>query len=426
MGFEDLSHTPDFELPPNAPDAPADLVSLIEECIEGLHKAQIHKMVRSGQYESIATVLCQENPSKKTRPTATADDISDYCMMTMQYEIDKTDDPGTYRVTLIGPPGRGRFQRSKHVELGDADQGARSKRMMSEPELCQQQGEYIGELHSQIVAMSETVHSMIKPLLQENKEMMKIVSDASKKQAEIRREELRHELELKMHNDTIKLEESKEEIKSERWKETMEVIKESGAVEGFMKVLMKKMDSGDADQEDDDDSGEGEEPEAEDGSGENDEESKSDGDLGENDKSKLEKAKSVKDKPSRKSSKVLDEKTVDAISSGKAMTEEQISEVFKKSGMAKADENPLAVMTEVLKMMIDEKEQWPVIQETLSQEQFVVFKKILNSQKDTVIERNLKKLYQMKGARRLLKLEEHLDEEQRKYVDKLMEIAMKK
>ena len=78
-----------------------------------------------------------------------------------------------------------------------------------------------------------------------------------------------------------------------------------------------------------------------------------------------------------------------------------------------------------LKMMIDEKDQWPVIQETLSQEQFVVFKKILNSKKDTVIERNLKKLYQMKGARRILKLEEHLDEEQQKYVGKLMEIAMK-
>jgi len=420
MGFEDLSHTPDFELPPNAPDAPADLVSLIEECIEGLHKAQIHKMVRRGQYESIATVLCQENPSKKTRPTASADDIADYCMMTMQYEIDKSDDPGTYRVTLIGPPGRGRFQRSKHVELGDADQGARSKTMMSEAELCQQQGEYIGELHSQIVAMSETVHSMIKPLLQENKEMMKIVSDASKKQAEIRREELRHELELKMHNDTIKLEESKEEIKSERWKETMEVIKESGAVEGFMKVLMKKMDSGDAGQEDD-----GEESEAETVSDQDNEQSKSNGDSGENDKSKLEKAKSAKGKPSKKTSKVLDEKTVDAISSGKEMTQEQISEVFKKSGMAKADENPLAVMTEVLKMMIDEKDQWPVIQETLSQEQFVVFKKILNSKKDTVIERNLKKLYQMKGARRLLKLEEHLDEEQQKYVGKLMEIAMK-
>jgi hypothetical protein len=30
----------------------------------------------------------------------------------------------------------------------------------------------------------------------------------------------------------------------------------------------------------------------------------------------------------------------------------------------------------------------------------------------------------MKGARRLLKLEQHLDEEQQKYIDKLLEIAM--
>ena len=130
MSFEDLTHTPEFDLPANAPSPTADLVSLIEECHEGLHKALVSRMVRRGKYEPIATIICQENPNKKTRPQASPEDIADYCMMCMQYEMDKSDDPGTYKVNLIGPPGRGRFDRSKHVDLGDGDGMARTKTMM--------------------------------------------------------------------------------------------------------------------------------------------------------------------------------------------------------------------------------------------------------------------------------------------------------
>jgi len=190
MSFEDLRHSPDFDLPSTAPSAPSDVITLIDDHHEGLHKVQIHKMIRRGSYESIATIICSENPNKKTRPLASAEDIADYCMMTMQYEIDKSDDPGTYRVKVLGPPGKGKFEASKHVHLG-GDGEATTKSMLSEGELIEQQSQYIGELHSQIVAMSETVHSMIKPLLQENKEMMKIVSDAAKKQAELEREKMR-------------------------------------------------------------------------------------------------------------------------------------------------------------------------------------------------------------------------------------------
>jgi hypothetical protein len=359
----------------------------------------------------------------------------------MQYEIDKSDDPGSYRVMLIGPPGRGRFERSKHVELGDGDGMARSKTMMTEAELVDAQGQYIGELHSQIVAMSETVHSMIKPLLQENKEMMKIVSDASRKQAEIEREKMRHELELKMHNDQIKLEEAKEEMKSERWRETMDVIKESGAIEGVMKAVLKKMNQR---KDDDDDDDEEEEEEATTSSSASSDSSGSSSQGNETPKtakksakkksSKLEKAKSKsgrpkfkkrkKAKPSPKNDVNLKQGTIDAIEKGEEMTQEQLAEVFEQSGLKKAQDNPTAIMVEILKMMIDEKDQWGIIEQTLSKEQMVVFKKIMESGKDSVIHKLLKELYEMKGARRLLKLEQHLDEEQQKYIDKLLEIAM--
>lgn len=423
MSFETLSHTPDFELPGNAPNAPADLISLIEECHEGLHKVLISKMVRRGKYDSISTIICQDNPSKKTKPSASADDIADYCMMCMQYEVDKSDDPGKYRVQLLGPPGRGRFERSKHVDLTGGEGEARTASMMNEGELVEKQSEYISELHSQIVAMSETVHSMIKPLLEENKEMMKIVSDASKKQAEIEREKLRHELELKIHNDELKMEEHKEELKSERWRESIEMVKESGAVEGLMKALITRINGSD-DDSDDDESNVKEE---------NIEKNKEDIKrpvIGKKASKKLEKAKKFKKKSKKNSDKNtetnLSESTKKAIQSGSEMNEDQIEEVFQSSGLKKAEENPVTTMVEVLSMSIEENEQWEIIQETLSENQWSVFQNIMKSENDKNTKKLLRELYQMPGMKRLLRLESHLKEDQKKWVETLMKVGMKK
>lgn len=101
-------------------------------------------------------------------------------------------------------------------------------------------------------------------------------------------------------------------------------------------------------------------------------------------------------------------------------------EVFEASGADKARDNPYALMVEILKMSIDENEQWGVIEETLSEEQFVLFKKITKAQTDKKVKRLMLRLYNMKGSRRLIKLEEHLDENQTKFVEKLMTFALKK
>ena len=55
---------------------------------------------------------------------------------------------------------------------------------------------------------------------------------------------------------------------------------------------------------------------------------------------------------------------------------------------------------------------------------FKLFKKIVASEKDDDIEELLKNLYDMKGAKRLLKLDELLEEDQKSIVEKLLEIAM--
>ena len=439
MGFESLTHTPEFELPANAPSAPADLISLLEECHEGLSKCIVSKMVRRGKYEQIATIICQENATKKTSPAASADDIADYCMMCMQYDVEKTDDAGTYRVMLIGPPGRGRFERSKHVDLGEGDGMARSKTMMTEGELIEQQSQYIGELHSQSIAVLETLHGMVKPLLQENKEQMKIISESARRLAEVERDRMRFDLEMRIHNDEMKIEETKEEMKTQRWNETMEVIKESGMVEGFMKAIIKKINNPKKSDDDDDDGDEDEKPKkkktkkptapktggqvSEDGPKKKKKKKKKSG-KSVVDKAKEKKRGKKKGKKKKKEKPPISEETQAAIESGDEMTTEQLEEVFEASGVAKARENPIALMVEILKMSIEQNEQWPIIEKTLSEKQFALFKKITETEDDDSIEKMLKKLYEMKGARRLLKLEQHLEEDQQGYVEKLLEIAM--
>jgi len=435
MGFESLSHTPEFELPTNAPSAPADLISLFEECHEGLSKAIVSKMVRRGKYEQVATIICQENATKKTSPSASADDISDYCMMCMQYDIEKTDDAGTYRVMLIGPPGRGRFERSKHVDLGEGDGMARSKTMMTEGELIEQQSQYIGELHSQSIAVLETLHGMVKPLLQENKEMSKIISESARRLAEVERDRMKFDLEVRIHNDEMKIEETKEEMKTQRWNETMEVIKESGMVEGFMKAVIKKMNnskSGGVDSDEGDEEAPKKKkkkarptaPKTGDQVPEDDVKKKKKKKK-KGDKSRVEKAKEKKGKRKKKKKKSpISEGTQAAIEGGDEMTTEQLEEVFEASGLDRARENPVALMVEILKMSIEENEQWPIIEETLTADQFALFKKITDTDEDSELEKLLKKLYEMKGARRLMKLEQHLEEDQQGYIEKLLEIAM--
>lgn len=412
MSFEFLSHTPSFELPPNAPDAPADLISLIEECYEGLAHAVVSKMIRRGAYEQIAKITCQDNPSKKTHPPASAEEIAEYCMMCMQYDIDKTDMPGTYKVNLVGPPGKGRSERSKHIDLGNNDEMARTKTMMSEGDLIEQQGRYIGELHSQSIGVLETLHGMIKPLLQENKEMMKIISESARRLAEVERDRMEHDLQIRIHNDEMKQEQAKEEAKSARWAQGMQLIQETGALEGLLKALYKKLNEKKS----------ADEQEVEQKPRQRPAEAAIGGMMEEPIQHKKNK-KSKVDKGKERGAKKRPATVNETVSSDDGLTLEQIEEVLEATGLEKARDNPNALMAEILKMTIDENDQWQMIEETLSKDQFELFKKILNTETDPELKTLLNELYEMKGARKILKLEEHLDDDQKKYVGKLAQFA---
>ncbi len=248
MSLATLSHSPEFDLPPYGPGYNDDVLNLIECHHEGLYRVVVSKMLGRNKYEQIAAITCQENPERKKHPAAQAQDIAEYAMMCIQHNIDETDIRGVYKIALYGPPGKGgAWTKSKHIDLRDEDADPRSISMLSEGELCEQQGAYIGELHSQIIACIETVQGVIKPLMNENKEMMKIVADSQRQLAEVEKIRLNHDLQLKIHDDETKQAEAEEERRMERWKEVLNTFKDTGAAEVLIKGLIGKlMKPGDA------------------------------------------------------------------------------------------------------------------------------------------------------------------------------------
>jgi len=421
-----LSHSPEFELPDHSPQYPTDLLSLIEENAEGLHRIVVQKFVRRGKYSQVATITCQENPGRKTKPVATAEQIAEYCMLAMQYDVDKTDEHGKYKCTLYGGAAKGRWEKSKHVDLSDADGEARSVSIMSEGDMLEQQQNYIGELHQTNIAMLESLHGIVKPLLSENKEMMKIISDSQKRLAEVESMRLKHDLELRMHQDEMKQKEAEEEHKMERWREVLGVVKETGAFEAIMKAVMAKIKEKREEKQ---------EKKTKIGS--------TDDEPAPKKKKKKKKSASSGEEPRRKKKKkrTIDPDSAKARTRGRGedsrpkdetvdtegdneLSAKELERVLFKEGLEKAAESPLLFAAEALKMSVDEKKQWPTLQEALSEEQFETFEEIFASTSDEEIEGLLKKLYKMKGVRNLLKLQEHLDETQVKFVEILTESAM--
>ncbi len=408
-----LSHSPEFELPDHAAQYPADLLSLIEEKAEGLHRIIVQKFVRRGKYSQVATLTCQENAGRKNKPVATPEQIAEYCMLLMQYDVDKTDEHGKYKCTLYGGMSKGRWEVSKHVDLSDGDGEARSVSIMSEGDMLEQQQQYIGELHQTNIAMLESLHGIVKPLLQENKEMMKIVSESQKRLAEIERDRLRHDLELRMHQDDIKQRESEEEHKMERWRELLKIVNETGAPEAIFKAVVSKLREKSKDKKEK----------------ENEKKTKKE-EIKEKEKEPIQiehKKKKKKlidlDSAKTKNKEKQKEKTEPEETPHEEIDTKEIEKIFFKEGLQKVSENPLVFAAEALKMSVDEKKQWSKIRETLNGEQYDLFEEICAANNDGEIRKRLRALWKMKGMRNLLKLQDLLDETQTKFVEILMKAA---
>ncbi len=386
MGLADLAHSPEFDLPSYGPAYPDDVLNLLECHHEGLYKVIVSKMITRGKYEQIASVTCQREPGRKKHPIANSEEIAEYCMLCVQYEIEQSDVRGIYRIALHGPPGKGGgWMKSKHIDLTDQDADARSVSMLSEGELIEQQNSYISELHSQIIACVETVQGVVKPILDENKQMMKIVADAQRNLTETEQVRLSHDLNMRIHEDEKAKEAAAEEQKMERWRELMGLVKDTGAAEsllnGLINKFLKPRDAVKA--------------------------------LTGNDKPKNQAP--VEEK---KDAKADEEKT-----KRDAPTEDEREKKIYEEALERVGDNPLVMAAEALKMSIDEKRQWKSVYRTLHDSQAEKFDDIFSSRSDEEIKGHVNELVEIEGLDKLLELNKHLDEQQQKFVKLILSVV---
>jgi len=428
MTWTSISHTPDFELPEEAPPYPEDVRGLIEEWHEGLTRIVVSKKLARNKYNPFATITCQDPKAatKKSHPTASPEEIAEYVMYTIQHEIDETDDPGIYKVTLFGPPGKGRFERSKHVDLTDTDGMPRSITMMNEGELHEQQSAYIGELHGTIIGLIEIVQGNMKTVVQEHRELTKIVSESVRKNGELEAMRLNHELQLRMAGDEAKQRELERDFEKQKWTELLNLVNESGAPEAIMKAIMRKVKKAERDSENASEKKKGEKKKGTHWKSKSEPES---GDPKKKAKKKTRKRPPAEEDHEQKAedTEVVDDIPEQAEEAEPEESEEDMESRFFDEGMDKieADEKgELLVAAEALKMSIDVKKQWKIVRETLSEEQYEALEDIFAAPTGAAVEEGCVKLYELKGAKKLIKLQDHLDERQQQFVDILLDAAL--
>jgi len=430
MAFEDLSHTPAFELPDYAPPITPDALGLIEEWHQGLHRVVVSKQMRRDSYELVATITVQEGGNSKTHPSARPDDIAEYVMLCIQWEIERSDSPGVYRMKLFGAPGKGRFDKSKHIDTrGDGD--ARDIHVLTEGELNEQQAQYIGELHSQIVAQNEILMGMVGPLLQRNNEMMKIQGDVVKNSAELESVRNKHAIEMKIHNDEMKAREEESDQKMKRWMELLGVVKESGATEAIFKALAKKLnqsaeESGErvrkANEEKEEENADSYEAET----GPKELEVAADSLPKKKKKKKKSSTDAAPKKKKKKKKKTTEGESSRVFSGERAEAAEEVEDEFIREGLAMVEQSPLVLCAQGLKMTIEDKDQWSLIEGILTKDQYAQLISITESSSDEDLIQKMKELYDMRGMKRLLKLGDHLDEGQTRFMDELVKAAISK
>lgn len=425
MSFATVSHTPDIELPNQADfECPDDVVSLIEEWHQGLHKILISKMIRRGNYKPVGAIVCQKTNDKHARPEPTPDELGDYVMCFLQHEIEESDDPGKYKVILKGPGGKGGFQKSKHIDLTGQDGQPRTVSMMQEGDMLEQQTVYIGELHSQIIGMIELVTNSHKTVVNENREMMKILSEATRKHGEIERDRLKHQLEMKMHEDEVASQEAEADRSLTKFREGLDVFKNTGAAEELIRAVAKKIQGK---------TKEAEEKAKEKAASEAADTSNATAISSTTDDAKSQRQRNAayagvnaedEDKPKKKArftkKKASKKSTKKQSGSAKPTEDDTETPEYPEELLKMVEERQLVVAAEALKMTINENSQWKMIRKILSEEQADILDDIFAATTDEEVISNAQRLYDAKGMMKLAALNEELDDQQRAFIGLVM------
>jgi hypothetical protein len=401
MSFANISHTPDVELP-NDPhfDCPHDTISLIEEYHQGLHSILVSKETSRKKYKPVGKIICQKDGDRHSRPEATPDELGEYVMQWIQYEIEETDDPGRYMVQVVGPPGRGQFRKSKHVDLTGDDGVPRSIQLLSEGDMIEQQGAYIGELHSQLTGMIDMILSSYKVVVNENREMMKVLSEATRKHGEIEQLRLAHQLNMKVHEDEVAAQDADAERGMQKFREGLAVFKDTNAADELIRAVATKIKGKEkADAAARAQAAAAPIPSSEPSEAQAEEKPKK--------KARFSKKKGAKKKSGKKKESAEE-------------VDDEIDEDILEEGRRMVQERPLVTAAEALKMTININNQWGVIRKTLTEEQADILDDIFASATDDDVKMHAERLYKAKGILNLATLRKHLDEQQQAFVSLVM------
>jgi len=421
MSFANISHSPEVDLPEQADyDCPPDVISLIEEYHQGLHTVLVSKQTGRSKYKPVGKIECQKKGDRHSRPEATPDELAEYVMQWIQYEIEESDEPGNYRMSLKGPPGKGRFDKSKHIDLRDEDGIARSKDMLNEGDMLEQQSAYIGELHSQLSGMVDLVLGSYKVVVGENREMMKILSEATRKHGEIESNRLAHQLNMKIHEDEVAAEDAEAERSMQKFREGLGVFKDTNAAEELIRALAKKIKGKEEAEARSSPSAPGapstpapetpvtsvvpvDAPESK-------EDSKKKKKAGKKaaKKGRFKKAKGAK---GAKKEEPEDEPLEDLADIDAETLEE---------GRRMVMERPLVTAAEAFKMSVNQKSQWGLLRKALTNQQSDILDEIFAATTDDEVTALAQKLYNAKGLLKLGSLRKNLDPQQQALISMVM------
>ena len=414
--------TPELELPDLFEPFPEDLAVLCHANLRGLKQLTVHRMLQRGQYKIIASAQIQEKPTKTSVPKYPVEEICETAMQIIAHDIMETDDPGNYKVSFVGVGGKGRKIVSKHIRMRE-EQSPRAVNTMDEGDLLETQMQYIGELHQVNMGLMEVVSGMIRPLLEENKEMMKICTESVKKVGEVEAARMAHELEVRKMDDETKIEILREQQSKEKWDELFNHVKNTGAMETILGGLMERFM--------------GKDGVTEQSSAASQQQSRP------NPPPPRERpprrAKPVPRKDEVKSNlparinkdqpKQIPEKSDSApVISPPAVidvepTQEEVNQELEDTKKEFENMTQLVALAKALKASIEANGQWQMIYKTLNDDQLELLETILESEDDEEIKESVRKLQDTKISK-LMILRTKLDEDQRQFIAAIFEQAM--
>lgn len=285
---------------------------------------------------------------------------------------------------------------------------------------------HIGQLYQMNMGLMQVVSGMTRPLLGELKEMARINSEMQRKSVELEQLRISHDLKMKEIDDSNAVAMAEMQRKAERDQELIDIIKQTGAIEAAIGMASKYFDPS---------------QKAKRKSREERAKQKFGGAVNTDFDPSRDPRKPAQHPappttlpvpiPSRSVAKT-DEDPIDTTAEEKKKsddvskpeelpdepTQDDIDEAMKM-----ADENPLVLIAKALSMSLEQNNQWKTVYDNLEDDQSESFDRIAQAETDDDVYDELEFL-KSTNMGKLIQLRGHLNDEQRKYIDGLLQAAM--